>query len=436
MKTIFTTLFAFVCAIGFSQSEITVVATNLLQPVGVAPGPNGSILIAESGTGADDGGVTIIHPLLGQVKVLDDMPSYFDTTTQEVLGPMRVQMLEGTMAAVFVAQVPGELGSSIFIFDANDLQDVVLAGGTLGPDDALHQIKVGDFVLEAGFEESNPFSLVHDGCDMYIVDAAANAIIKRDGLTGVLSVFAEFDPVSNPSGFGPPMTDAVPTRIVQDTAGFLVSSLTGFPFNAGAANIYHVDFEGNVTVRDSGYSLVTDIVMHPEGDGYYALQFANFNLDSIPPFVIGSSMITHTKSDGDRDTIHYGFGPSPGFMIAGEDAFYATNLFAGTLTRIEPTSTGLFQPDFDFQKSIKLFPNPVIDGINLSYDLPTSGETEIEVFNTLGQNIYRKNLGTQVAGSHNIQLNIPGLKNSSGQMYYLVLKSGNSWFQGTFTTVD
>ena len=420
----------------FGQTEVSIVAQDLKNPVGVSLGPDGAIMIAEAGTGQNDGGVTILHPLLGQVKVLDSMPSLVDTATQEVLGPFRVQMLEGSMAAVFISEVSGPLASSILIYDANDLQDVILLGGTLGPDDALHRINIGDFVLSQGYEGSNPFSLVHDGCDMYIVDAAANAIIKRSGLTGVLSVFAVFEDVANPSGFGPPVTNAVPTRIVQDTVGFLVSSLTGFPFVNGVSNIYHVDWEGNVTVRDSGYTLVTDMAIDPGGDGFYALQFASFSPDSLPPFVNNSSIITHTDAEGNRDTVASGFGASPGFLLQEDGSFYVTNIFAGTLARLVPVSTGLFKPEDDILKTIRVFPNPAKDGINLNYDLPVSGQTSIEIYNVLGQNIYRKDLGTQLAGTQNVRVDLPGFTNSAGQVYYLLLKSGNTLYQSTFTTVE
>ncbi|HLU94459.1 MAG TPA: ScyD/ScyE family protein [Membranihabitans sp.] len=435
MKQIFTLLLAFLTTITFGQTEVSVVASNLKSPVGVSSGPNGALLIAEAGTGHDDGGVTILHPLLGQIKVLDSMPSYFDTLTQEIVGPYRVQMLEGLMAAVFISSVNGPLASSILIYDAAELEDIVLLGGTLGPNDALHQINVGEFVLGQGYTQSNPFSLVHDGCDMYIVDAAANAIIKRTGLTGVLSVFAEFEDVVNPSGFGPPVTNAVPTRIVQDTAGFLVSSLTGFPFVHGVSNIYHVDWEGNVTVRDSGYTLVTDMTLDPGGNGFYTLQFASFNQDSMPPFVNNSSIITHTDAEGNRDTVASGFGASPGFLLHEDGSFYVTNIFAGTLAKLEPTSTGLLRPDNDILKTIKVFPNPATDGIHLNYDLPAAGQTQIEIFNVLGQNVFKKDLGKQLAGPQSVRLDLPAITKNAGQMYYLFLKSGNTLYQSSFTTV-
>lgn len=436
MKQVITLIFALISTITFSQTEKTIVAENLISPVGVSWGPGGSLMIAETGTGHDDGGVTVKHPLLGQVKALDSMPSFFDTTTQEVAGPTRVQMLEGTMAAVFTGEVPGPLGSSILIYDAKDLQDALIMGRALGPKDALHQIDIGKYVISQGYEGSNPFSLVHDGCDMYIVDAAANAIIKRTGLTGVLSVFAEFPDVVNPTGFGPPVIDVVPTRIVKDSTGFLVSSLTGFPFIDGLSNIYHVDWEGNVSIRDSGYTLVTDLALDPEGDGFYALQYAHFSLDSMPPFVINSSIITHTHSDGSRDTVASGFGPGAGFLPNADGSFYVTNLFGGTLEKLVTTSTGLSTPKQSLLETIKVFPNPARGGINLNYDLPSTGDTQIEIYNVLGQNIYRKKLGTQLAGSHQLQIDLSGITTGSAQMYYIILKSDQTKYRGSFITVE
>lgn len=429
-----TSVFLLIASAAFSQAKITIIEENLIQPVGIEWGPDSTILIAESGTGHDDGGVTLIHPSLGTLKVVDSIPSYFDTVTMEVMGPMRVQMLDDDKAAVFIGEVPGPYGSSILIYDVSDFS--LIGGPSLGPQDAIHQIKVGEYVLSQGYEGSNPFSMVHDGCDMYIVDAAANAIVKRNGLTGVLSIFAEFDQVNNPLPFGPPMTDAVPTKIVQDTSGFLVSSLTGFPFADGIANIYHVDMDGNVTVRDSGYTLVTDLIMDPEGDGFYALQFANFDGDSIPPFLNRSALITHTHADGNRDTVVSGFGASPGFLVNQDGTFYVTNIFEGNLAKLEATSTGLFRPDYEILNTISIFPNPVRGGINLKYDLPESGESQIEIYNVLGQRIYTKNLGVQIAGKHNIQLVLPSISSSPGQMYYLLLKSGNNWYQSSFTRVE
>ncbi len=58
------------------------------------------------------------------------------------------------------------------------------------------------------------------GGDQYIVDAAANAIIRRDAQTGAFNFSAAFADVPNPAEVGPPMLNAVPTDIVYAARRF------------------------------------------------------------------------------------------------------------------------------------------------------------------------------------------------------------------------
>ena len=51
--------------------------------------------------------------------------------------------------------------------------------------------KVGEFLKSIGDSLSNPYTLTFGpNNDMYIADAAANAIVKRENSTGNLSIFA------------------------------------------------------------------------------------------------------------------------------------------------------------------------------------------------------------------------------------------------------
>lgn len=131
--------------------------------------------------------------------------------------------------------------------------------------------------FEADTEETNLFNLtVGPAGDLFIVDAAANAIIRRQAGTGQLSVFATFDDLPNPTRVGPPTIDPVPTGIIYDGRRFLVSSLTGFPFLPGLANIYQVDLAGNVSVYQGGFTSLVDIEwgMHHQP---LALEYATFS---------------------------------------------------------------------------------------------------------------------------------------------------------------
>ena len=118
-------------------------------------------------------------------------------------------------------------------------------------------MKAYDFEEDTG--ESDLFNLTAgpEG-DLYILDAGANAIIRRESTTGKLSVFATVPAVKTTlPDF--PAVEAVPTGIVFDGRQFLVATFTGFPFPKEQAVIYAVDVQGNFSVFQTGLSTLTDI---------------------------------------------------------------------------------------------------------------------------------------------------------------------------------
>jgi hypothetical protein len=145
---------------------------------------------------------------------------------------------------------------------------------------------IGPFVLDYDFEkdveESNPYNLTAgpDG-DIFIADAAANAIIRRSK-TGQLSVFATFPDIANPTPVGPPMIHSVPTGIAFDGQQFFVSTLTGFPFPTGKARIYRVNLSGQVSVYKEGFTMLTDVTLDAKLQPV-VLQFAEFGPQGFKP---------------------------------------------------------------------------------------------------------------------------------------------------------
>ena len=96
------------------------------------------------------------------------------------------------------------------------------------------------------------------GGDLFIADAGAIAVIRRDAATGTLSVFATLPTIPNPAPNAPPV-EAVPTGIVFNGRTFLVSTFTGFPFPAGQATLYEIDQRGKVSVYQRGFSSLADL---------------------------------------------------------------------------------------------------------------------------------------------------------------------------------
>ncbi|MBK8504230.1 MAG: ScyD/ScyE family protein [Saprospiraceae bacterium] len=379
------------CRISYAQVSMEVVAAGLRGPIGIELDSAGNLWIAESGSGQNDGAISVIWADGTQERVIENLPSTLDTILMETLGPDRIQHFNDRYFGVIMSGGIPEVGGSILVFE----RDSITQGGTpLSLNHAANSFNMEKRVLSLGFAESHGFSFVHDGSDMYIADAAADALLHRDGLTGVINIFATFPKIPNPLPFGPPVSDAVPTRIIKNpTGGFYVSQLTGFPFLDGASKVYAVDPQGQLSVVDSGLTLITDLALAPDGDGLIALQFANFRGDSMPPYVIGSAILQQLHSDGSRDTIAAGFGPSAGMAVADVNTFYVSNLFFGTVIKISLTTTAAESINKNNQSSLKVFPNPVDETLNLSWNQPKAGEVNLRIITVDGKTVAEQKLG-------------------------------------------
>src|SRR5690606_36630543 len=121
---------------------------------------------------------------------------------------------------------------------------------------------------------------------LYIIDAGANAVIKRDKNSKALSLFAK---IPNING----TTDPVPTGIVYDGSKFLVSTLSGAPFIKGSAKIFQIDLEGNVSDYKTGFNTATDILLTANNKPLIT-EFAEFSL-APPGFVPATGRIANEE---------------------------------------------------------------------------------------------------------------------------------------------
>ena len=239
-------------------------ATGLKAPIGLAEDPAGNLWVTEAGSGTiNNGQVTVITPTGVKYPVITGFISAINPeNTPDGLNHLlykdgKLYILHSVEAKLYIADVSGFVPGVTSSFPAN-----LLTG-----------YDIGTFVLNAhpnapDPKNSNPYALAFGpNGDLFIVDAGGNAIIRRNQGTGALSVYAVFPDTSNPTypgaPLGPPTLDAVPSGIVLSGTNFLVSTVSGFPFPAGGANIYQVSATGTApvtpTVYKSGFSGLTDI---------------------------------------------------------------------------------------------------------------------------------------------------------------------------------
>ena len=127
--------------------------------------------------------------------------------------------------------------------------------------------------------DSNPVGLVRDGEGYVLADAGGNAVVRASH-KGTFTTITPLPPVIA-AGVPFPI-DAVPTSVVQGPDGaYYISQLTGFPFVAGAANIWRVVPGRAPSVYASGLTNVTDLAFGP-GGSLYAVEISSAGLLNGP----------------------------------------------------------------------------------------------------------------------------------------------------------
>lgn len=273
-------------------------ATKLKSPIGLAEDPEGNVWVTEAGSGTvNSGQVSVVTPSGSVYPVITGFQSVISAEgSPEGLNHLlydkgKLYILHDTEGKLYTADVSG------FVPGVTP----AIKAGSLNSED------IGTFVRVAhpnapDDPDSNPYNLTFGpNGDLFIVDAGANAIVRRKKTDGSLSIFATFPDMPNPAfpAVGDPTIDAVPTGIVYNGTNFMVSTPTGFPFPVGLSKIYRVSAAGTVTLYKDGFSGITDLLLTPSG----------------------KTLITE-----------FGFS-TPGRIASGEDA--AMSLYAPAITPVD-----------------------------------------------------------------------------------------------------
>lgn len=308
------------------SAKVTTIATGLQAPMGIETDWKGNIWIAEAGTASNDGKVVVVTPGSWKEKTtvtydaIVNLSSIKNALSGEDEGPANLLLDNGTLYIL--------AGDYLYHADVSSFKpgDQPIDANTLSHEDIGSWVRSLNIVTP---NDSHPYNLIKgpDGY-LYIVDAGANAIIKRKS-AGNYSVFANFPDIANPTSTGPPTVQSVPTGIIFDGADFLVSTLTGFPFAQSAAVIYKVSLSGNVSVYKKGLTTLVDIA---QGNlyGHTVLHYGSFGATGFNPNT-GSLLLVNGSS---TQTIADGLNMPAGLKQSNHQSWYVTSMGDGTLLEI------------------------------------------------------------------------------------------------------
>ena len=303
-----------------------VITSELSAPLGLEMGDHNRLWVTENGTGINEGRVSLVMPGGKTYPAIVGFATQLNPEGEP--GGLNHLVYKDGMLYIL-----SEAEGRLYMADVSDFRP---NSSPMNASDLDYQ-GISTFIVDYDFGdqdsgESNPYNLTFgpEG-DLFIVDAAANAVIRRDSPTGDLSVFAFFPEIPNPMfPIGPETIDVVPTGIVWDGERFLVSSLTGFPFPTGAASIYEIDREGNVSVYQDGFTMLVDIALGPHGLPV-VLQFTEFSLENggFQPNMGRAILAAGNKQTILKDQLNL-----PTAIVPNGPMAYVTSLADGSISRI------------------------------------------------------------------------------------------------------
>ena len=338
--------------------NLDIVADGLSNPRGLSFAPDGNLYVAEAGRGGSGaciaspeggescygatGGITRINVRRDtEQQIISRLPSLASQEAAEgmpagsnAIGPQDVSFNNRwgyfTVGLGANPDARSQLGSNgrrfglLNRFDrkrkVSRVADIAAYEAKNNPDASQPDAQV----------DSNPFSVDASASNRILVtDAGGNSLlrVRRTGEIRTLAWFPFGQTLAPPFLGLPPGTQipyqSVPTGVVRGPDGAAhLGQLTGFPFPAGAANVFRVVGAETPSVQATGFTTVVDVAYGPDGS-FYVLQISSNGLAAQPP---GPGKLLRIDDDGTQTELAAGRLQEPtGLTVARNGDIYVSN---------------------------------------------------------------------------------------------------------------
>ena len=383
-----------------AQQVLSLYARGFTHPIGVEVDVQGRLWVSEAGSGNNDGKVTVVTTDTMRHPFLTGLPSFTDTLSGETSGPSRTHLIGGELLLIQGEGHDTAYSGSLMRFDTTGWTPGQAAKSL---NDVTHKVQVSKWALGKGFAESNPYSIARDAAsgDLYIADAAANALLYWDASEDTLGVMAVFPDIPNPTPVGPPQINAVPTKVILDGNRLLVTSLSGFPFADMAAAVYEVDMQGNVTVLKDQLTTLVDIAIDPADGLPVLLQHMRFTVQGGPPRPLPmSGGVFKLKASGVVDTVVYGLNFPAAMDYDAQGNLFITSYMEGNVYRLGKYGVAIDPPLAS--TAFKLYPNPSAGLTHIEFELTRQSAVSLNIMDINGRLVRRLLDGPMPAGKHHV----------------------------------
>lgn len=314
------------------KPQINVVVEGLLGPIGMALLPDGSLLVAEAGTGERDnsGGVSLVTPD-GQVgRLISGLPSSRDA---------------GDLAGVNTVVLSPD-GDTIYIgnFGQGHLWTLPLSpeqqqGLTL-PDTPLTTDQLTPAMLKLNnVFLTNPFDIAFDANGVPVVSDASGNGVATENPNGTVRFIHRFDELPDPSADDERITiQAVPTGITRVSEEYYVTLTGGCPYPAGGGMLVAINENRNQRTIADNLNMPIDVTQGPDG-AIWVLEFARFTPGAScftgEGYQPETGRLSQLRPDGSLEMMLDGLNFPGAILPLSDGSIYITDVFSGQILQIK-----------------------------------------------------------------------------------------------------
>lgn len=317
---------------------VDVVVEGLINPLGLAALPDGSILIAEEGTGANDSsaGLSVLTPDGTVGRVVNGLPSSRDS------GDLSGAPLAGVSpdgATAFVAHFGSQALLTLPI-PPEGLRPETKAAPALTPDDLNRTMTpLREVTL------LNPFDIAFDEAGQPVVtDASGNGVatVNEDATTTFTHRFGELEDPAQPTL----KIDAVPTGITRVGDEYFVTLTGGCPYPEGSGKVVAVGADRSERDVATGLNMPIDVEVGPSGT-IWLLEFARFTPGAScftgEGYAAGTGRLSRLEKDGTVEEVLGGLNHPGAVLEMPNGDVYLTEIFSGRVIRLTWPDTAAVQ---------------------------------------------------------------------------------------------
>ncbi|MEM7346850.1 MAG: ScyD/ScyE family protein [Chloroflexota bacterium] len=315
-----------------TEPHIEVITEGLLGPIGLTQLPDGSLLVAEAGTGNRDnsGGVTLIKPNGQAGRLISGFPSSRDAGD---LAGVNLVALAPTQDKIYL----GNFGQGhLWVLPLTSEQQQV---GLDIPESPLTADDLTPAMMRLNnVQLTNPFDLTFtpDGIPV-VTDASGNGVAIENS-NETIRFFHRFDSLLAELPSNETMSiDPVPTGLTRVNDEYYVTLTGGCPYPSNSGQLVAIDEQRHQRTVIEGLNMPIDVATD-DNDTIWLLEFAHFtpgaSCFSGEGYQANSGQLSQLQPSGQRVIMVENLNFPASVLPINNKSVYISEVFTGRVLQI------------------------------------------------------------------------------------------------------